>query len=90
MSEAFVRRTQPTQSDPFNEGLLSTRQMSLLMGVSEEEFRAEFDRQQAANPGTESLQIPKQWIRQGKEICARLGVDSVESALQILEAEAQQ
>lgn len=89
MSEAFVRRTRPTQPDPFDEGLLSTRQMSLLMGVTEAEFRSEFDRQQAANPGIESMQIPKQWIRQGKGICARLGVDSVESALRMLEAEAQ-
>ena len=74
-----------TQSDRFAEGLLSTRQVALLCGVTEQEFRAEYQRQRAADPTRTAMTIPKRWIRQGKELAARLGVDSVEEALRILE-----
>lgn len=86
----FVRREYAVPDDPFAAGLLSTRQMALLLGVSEQELRTEYERQHLANPDSDGFTIPKQWIRQGNEISARLGVDSVESALRILEAEAAQ
>ncbi len=77
----------PTEQQRFKEGLLSTRHTALLFGVTEQEFKAEWERQRAANPHQASMVIPKAWIRQGKEIAARLAVESVEEALELLEAE---
>jgi homoserine acetyltransferase len=69
-----------TQSDRFAEGLLSTRQVALLCGVTEQEFRAEYQRQRAADPTRGAMTIPKQWIRQGQELAARLEDSDTASA----------
>jgi hypothetical protein len=68
------------------EDCLSTESTALLLGITPEALRAEWARQQELRPG-EPMWIPKGWIRQGKEINARLGVDSIEEALTILRSE---
>lgn len=77
----------PAEQRRSKEGLLSARHTALLFGVTEREFRQEWDRQRSTNPHLGSMTIPKAWIRQGKEIAARLAVNSVEEALELLEAE---
>lgn len=77
----------PDERDRFTDGLLSPRQTALLLGVTEQQLRQQWERQRAAEPDLTSMNVPKAWIRQGQEIAARPGADSVEEALRLLEAE---
>lgn len=63
---------------------LSPDAMALLLGITEEELVAECQRQQAEHSGKNAMVLPKEWLRQGKELVASLGVDTVEEALTIL------
>lgn len=64
--------------------LLSLGDVALLLGVTEPELHAEYLRQQAERGAGAPLRLPKSWLLRGKEICARLGVDTIEEALIIL------
>ena len=68
------------------QGLLSIKQMAVLTGVAEEELRLEFHRQRGSVPQGQlfSFQLPKEWVRRGKERAALARVDDMGHAMQVL------
>lgn len=67
------------------EPMLSAKAMAYLCGVTEDEIRGEAKRQNAGRFG--QFKMPQAWLRQGKEIAARLGSDNMAEALSLLARE---
>jgi hypothetical protein len=67
------------------EPMISAKGMAYLCGVTEDEIHAEAKRQNAGRFG--QFKMPQAWLRQGKEIAARLGTDNMAYALYLLAAE---
>lgn len=62
------------------EAMVSAEAMALCIGIPYERLKAEFDRQRAENPDSETFRLPREWARQGnrirKEVQAALGYEA--------------
>lgn len=62
------------------EEMVSAEAMALCIGIPYERLKAEFDRQRAENPDSETFKMPRAWSRQGnrirKETQAALGYEA--------------
>ena len=78
---------QRSEIDANTEGLLSTRQMSVLLGLSEDEISTEFRKQRGQTPdGVQfTFHMPRAWVRSGKARTALSRTDDMGWAIQILE-----
>jgi len=78
---------QRPEADANAEGLLSNRQMSILLGLSQDEIREEFRRQRGDTPdGVQfTFRMPRAWVRSGKARTALSRTDDMGWAVQILE-----
>jgi hypothetical protein len=78
---------QRPEADAVAEGLLSNRQMSILLGLSQDEIRAEFSKQRGDTPdGVQfTFRMPRAWVRSGKARTALSRTDDMGWAVQILE-----
>lgn len=67
------------------EPMLTAKAMAYLCGVTEDEVRGEAKRQNAGRFG--QFKMPQAWLRQGKEIAARIGSDNMAEALYLVTLE---